>query len=92
MGFCNFGPAVAGSAGPVPPALCVRSYVRTYIHPVLICMYVSLYGTAQVQCRTRSSVLCSNLDYSLRLSLAMLTRNLQVSRLNSLELSAGRVV
>ena len=33
-----------------------------------------MYGTAQVQRRTRLPVLCSNLDYLLRLSLEVLTQ------------------
>ena len=47
------------------------------------------YGTAQVQRRTCSPVLCLNLNYLLRLSQAVLAQNLQESRLNLLDLSVG---
>ena len=55
---------------------------------VVAVVIINIYGTAQVQRRTHSPVLCLNLDYSLRLSLAVLAQNLRESRLNSLELLA----
>ena len=47
MDFCNFGPAVAGSAGPVPPPMLILITILAVLHNcegfIVICYYFIVY-------------------------------------------------